>query len=110
MSNVKVTTRDQNPDLASKVEGAAMVASCDAIQGLLEQLNLHPVTSVCAMIDALAHILRSMDRKAANVVIKDIAFERTKTKAQMAALQRLVEGYEGQCDQMEHEAKGGFLS
>lgn len=93
-------------------EAAAMMAidiSGDAVTQMVET-GIHPASAVSHLIDALAHYLRSMDRASANVVLKDIAFERYSGAAQMVAMEKLVEGYEAQCDQIAHEEQGGRIN
>lgn len=107
---VNISNRDENPDLTNAILDAASNCAGRSIETILDETGAHPITCITALIDCLSAMLRHMDRKAANVILKDIAFERTNIAAQKAASQTLLAAYEAACDLMEHEEAGGRLS
>lgn len=107
---IKAANREESPTLFNAIMEAAANCAGESVEYILDQTGAHPVIGITAMIDCLSSMLRQMDRKAANVILRDIAHERTNVAAQSAASQALLVAYEAQCDAIEHEEGGGLLS
>ena len=107
---VNYISKDESPELVLAIWEVVEQCVEHSIETILDETGAHPVTGITAMVNRLAHLLRRMDRKAANVILKDIAHEHTNVAAQAAASQTLLLAYEAQCDMMDHEERGGLLS